>query len=311
MTGVLAAIDQRTKLVGQNRLELLLFRLDGPQVYGINVFKVREVLQCPKLTEIPQRDPIVRGIAHIRGSTVPVMDINLAIGRGPIDLEKSFVIISEYNSRVQGFLVRQVERIANLNWEDIHPPPKGSGSDNYLTAVTELEGNIIEVLDVEKILAKVSPVNEEISEGVLCDDAKNSAINGNLRIMIADDSSVARNQLKRCINKIGIEVETFKDGKKALDHLKKLAADNIKVSEHYLMLISDIEMPEMDGYTLTSSIRHDADLKDIHIVLHTSLSGVFNEAMVQKVGADKFLAKFMPDRVAEVVQERVKEKSRD
>ena len=138
MAGVLDTVDQRTKLVGQNRLELLLFRLDGDQIYGINVFKVREVLQCPKLTEIPQRNPIVRGIAHIRGGTISVMDMNLAMGNAPLEnINNCFVIISEYNMAVQGFLVKAVEKIVNLNWENIHPPPKGTGRGSYLKAGTQ------------------------------------------------------------------------------------------------------------------------------------------------------------------------------
>ena len=117
MAGVLDSVDKRTQLVGQNRLELLLFRLNGNQLYGINVFKVREVLQCPKLTELPKRNPIIRGIAHIRGGTISVMDMALATGGAALDnIDDCFIIISEYNMAVQGFLVTGVERIVNLNW---------------------------------------------------------------------------------------------------------------------------------------------------------------------------------------------------
>ena len=151
MAGVLDSVDQRTRLVGQNRLELLLFRLAGKQLYGINVFKVKEVLQCPKLTEIPQRNPVVRGIAHVRGNTISVLDMSQAMGNAPLeDVKNGFVIISEYNMTVQGFLVREVERIVNLNWENIHPPPKGAGAGNFLTAVTEVDDKIVEIIDVEK-----------------------------------------------------------------------------------------------------------------------------------------------------------------
>ncbi|WP_231274362.1 chemotaxis protein CheW, partial [Pseudomonas aeruginosa] len=128
MAGVLDSVNQRTQLVGQNRLELLLFRLDGNQLYGINVFKVKEVLQCPRLTVMPKSSPVVRGVANIRGGTIPILDLALATGRrGLQDLTNSFAIITEYNTKVQGFLVRSVERIVNMNWEEIHPPPKGAG----------------------------------------------------------------------------------------------------------------------------------------------------------------------------------------
>lgn len=306
MAGVLDTVDQRTRLVGQNRLELLLFRLDGDQVYGINVFKVREVLQCPKLTEIPQRNPIVRGIAHIRGGTISVMDMNLAMGNSPLpDINSCFVIISEYNMAVQGFLVKSVEKIVNLNWENIHPPPKGTGKGSYLTAVTEVDNRIVEIIDVEKILSEVSPMREEVTANLIKPEIVQSASDKQMAVLIADDSSVARKQIKRCVEQLGVKTHLVADGRQALEHLQELAAKGDNVNDHYVMLISDIEMPEMDGYTLTASIRDDPRLKDLHILLHTSLSGVFNEAMVKRVGANNFLAKFKPDRLAELVQEQI------
>lgn len=306
MAGVLDTVDQRTKLVGQNRLELLLFRLDGDQIYGINVFKVREVLQCPKLTEIPQRNPIVRGIAHIRGGTISVMDMNLAMGNTPLqDISNCFVIISEYNMAVQGFLVKAVEKIVNLNWENIHPPPKGTGKGSYLTAVTEVDNRIVEIIDVEKILSEVSPMQEEIGSEIIKPETVQSASAKDLAVLIADDSSVARKQIKRCVEQLGVRTHLVPDGRQALDHLRELADKGENVYDRYIMLISDIEMPEMDGYTLTASIRDDPRLKDMHVLLHTSLSGVFNEAMVKRVGANNFLAKFKPDRLAELVQEQI------
>ena len=164
MAGVLDSVNQRTQLVGQNRLELLLFRLDSPQLYGINVFKVKEVLQCPKLTVMPKSSLVVRGVANIRGGTIPILDLALATGRSALDdIQNSFVIITEYNTKVQGFLVRSVERIVNMNWGEIHPPPKGTGRDHYLTAVTRVDNKLVEVIDVEKILAEVAPMSEAIS----------------------------------------------------------------------------------------------------------------------------------------------------
>ena len=115
MAGVMDSVNQRTQLVGQNRLELLLFRLDGKQLYGINVFKVREVLQCPKLTIMPKSSPVVCGVANIRGATIPILDLALATGSAGLqDRESPFVIITEYNTKTQGFLVRSVERIVLL-----------------------------------------------------------------------------------------------------------------------------------------------------------------------------------------------------
>ena len=306
MAGVMDAVNQRTQLVGQNRLELLLFRLDGPQLYGINVFKVREVLQCPKLTLIPKSHPVVCGVASIRGATIPILDLAMATGAGALkDQSNPFVIITEYNTKTQGFLVRSVERIVNMNWEDIHPPPKGTGHDHYLTAVTRMDEQLVEIIDVEKVLAEVSPSSETISQGVVDVETQSKALS--LRVLTVDDSSVARKQVARCLQSVGVEVVSLNDGRQALDYLRKLVDEGKNPSEEFLMMISDIEMPEMDGYTLTAEIRNDPRMQNLHIILHTSLSGVFNQAMVKKVGANDFLAKFRPDDLASRVVDRIKE----
>lgn len=304
MAGVLDSVNQRTQLVGENRLELLLFRLRGRQVYGINVFKVKEVLQCPRLYSLPNSQPVVRGVAHIRGETIPIIDLAMAIrqpGLPQEDLATAFVIITEYNRRTQGFLVAGVDRIVNINWEEILPPPKGAGKDIYLTAVTKLEDKLVEVIDVEKILSEVSPLDEEVTEEVL---QKNTRDRGDIKpVLVVDDSAVARRQMIRCITAVGLEVLSLNDGKQALAYLQELVADGSDIHDHISMVISDVEMPEMDGYTLVTRLKNDPALKNLYIMLHTSLSGVFNKAMVQKVGADDFMAKFSPDELAEKVME--------
>jgi two-component system chemotaxis response regulator CheV len=303
--GVLDSVNQRTQLVGQNRLELLTFRLMRNQRFGINVFKVKEVLQCPKLTAMANLHPLVKGVAHIRGQTVSVIDMSLATGGPAIpDPENRFVIISEFNRSMQGFLVGSVERIVNMNWEKILPPPQGTGRSHYLTAVAEIDNELVEVLDVEKILNEIAPVNEDISEEVLAkrEEREESAPS---QVLVADDSSVARRQVKRAVESVGYDVILVQDGKEALDKLREMAAEGNLYSQ-LALVISDIEMPEMDGYTLTTEIRKDASLKDLHVVLHSSLSGVFNEAMVQRVGANSFIAKFDPDELGSAVIEAVK-----
>ncbi|MCD8522551.1 MAG: chemotaxis protein CheV [Saccharospirillaceae bacterium] len=304
MAGVLDTVNQRTQLVGENRLELLLFRVNGRQIYGINVFKVKEVLQCPKLTILPGSNPVVRGVAHIRSGTIPIMDMSMATGNMPLqDLKNAFVIITEYNLKTQGFLVAGVERIINMNWGDIHPPPKGTGREHYLTAVTEVDKQLVEIIDVEKILAEVSPVNEQISEGVITDDVQQRA--RAKKVLIVDDSKIARKQVSRCLENVGVEVIALNDGRQAWEHLYAIAEAGEDVSDHYMMMISDIEMPEMDGYTLTTRVRGDSRMAGFFIVLHSSLSGVFNKAMVEKVGANDFIAKFDPDILAERVVKQV------
>ncbi len=304
MSGVMASVDQRTQLAGRNRLELLMFRLSGSQLYGINVFKVREVLQCPKLSSVPKSHSVVRGISNIRGSTITIMDLSLAIGGPPVpDIENSFVIISEYNRSVQGFLVRGVERIVNLNWKDIHAPPSGTAAgSSYLTAVTHVDEKMVAVIDVERILVEVMGAREELSQEMV-DKVGGEEHEKNL-ILVSDDSIVARKQMCKTIeNDMSLETVTAKNGQQALDILKGWADDNDPKLDRLAMVISDIEMPEMDGYTFTTAVRADERLRDIHIILHTSMSGVFNQDMVDKVGANKFIAKFDPDLLAAAVLE--------
>lgn len=306
MAGVLDTVDQRTQLVGENRLELLLFRLAGKQIYGINVFKVKEVLQCPPLTILPKSHNVVIGVAHIRSGTIPIMDMGLATGNTSVgNPQDCFVIITEYNGATQGFLVAGVERIVNMNWGDIHPPPKGTGKEHYLTAVTEVEEHLVEIIDVEKILSEVSPMEEHISEDIL--DTAKGQVGEARKVLIADDSKIARKQITKCLESLGIEVTAKNDGREALEHLQEMAEAGTNPADHYALMISDIEMPEMDGYTLTTSVRNDARMKGMHIILHTSLSGVFNKAMVEKVGANDFIAKFNPDVLASKVAERIHE----
>lgn len=303
MAGILDSVNQRTQLVGQNRLELLLFRLNGRQRYGINVFKVREVLQCPPLTAMPKLNSFVKGIAHIRGQTISVIDMSLATGGRPIrKLEDCFIIITEYNRTIQGFLVDSVERIVNLNWESVMPPPKGSGRLNYLTAVTQIDNELVEILDVEKILEEIAPSSTKVTEGLVSGEDIQTDL-GERIILITDDSSVARNQVKRALESLGLPIEAKKNGKEALDYLVEVSAEcEHSVTEKIGLLISDVEMPEMDGYTLTAEVKSRPKLADLHVILHTSLSGVFNHAMVEKVGADDFIAKFNPDELAGAVQ---------
>ena len=302
MASVLDNVDLRTKLAGQNRLELLLFRLQGRQIFGINVFKVKEVVQCPHLTEMPGSNPVIRGVASLRGETIPVMDLSSAIG-GP-RMEKAtdyFIIITEYNRRQLAFLVGSVERIVNTHWEDILPPPRGLGRGSYMTAVTEIEDELVEIIDVEKVLSEVLGVDEELTQPV----EETGADLNRYKIMVVDDSMVARSQIKKVMHEMGVETILAKDGSEALRMLLEWSEEG-KVSDWLAMVISDIEMPKMDGYSLVTTIRETPKLSDLYILLHSSLSGVFNESMVKKVGADHFLAKFMPDELAQRVTERLK-----
>ncbi len=298
MAGIMAEVDQRTNLVGENRMELLLFRLGGRQRFGINVFKVREVIQCPALTRMANADPVVRGVANLRGQTISVIDLAQAVGRRALtDEAECFVIVTEYNRAVQGFLVSGVERIVNLNWKEISSPPRGLGRRNYLTAVTEVDGDLVEIVDVEKVLAELTGVTTDLTQP----DDYTALSERRIRVLVVDDSSVARNQIKRTLEQMGMDCTLAANGREGLETLRNWVAAGDALHEHVDVLISDVEMPEMDGYTLTTEVRNDERLAGLPVLLHTSLSGVFNKNMVQKVGADLFVPKFNADELAREV----------
>jgi len=290
MAGILEGVDQRTNLVGENRLELLLFTLGGKQRFGINVFKVQEVIMCPTLTKIANSHPIVIGMTNMRGKTISVLDLALAIGKRPLPRsDNNYLIITEYNRQIQGFLTGGVDRIVNMNWSEIKAPPKGLGKDNYMTAVTTVDDELVEIIDVEKVLAELLGIDLSAIENAAEVKGKEDRV---IKVMVVDDSSVARNQIKRTLTKLGMECTIGKNGLDGLNILKDFVKDGSDIADHIDVLISDVEMPEMDGYTLTSEIRANDALKKLPILLHTSLSGVFNQSMVAKVGADKFVPKF-------------------
>lgn len=298
MTSIIRNVDQRTQLAGHNRMELLLFRLGGRQRFGINVFKVREVITAPRLTRLPKANSKVRGIAHIRDKTVPIIDLSLAtVGRPLAVHENSSVIISEYNRSVQGFLVESVDRIINLNWQDVLPPPAGAAGNSYVTAVAKVENELVQIIDVEKVLAELNPQGVDNVDSLITQRDPSHH-----HVLAVDDSAVARGQIRRTLEKLGVEMTLAHDGEQALQLLQQWAEDPGSPFERLLLVISDIEMPRMDGYTLTSSIRQDERLKHLYVMLHTSLSGTFNQDLVQRIGASDFLAKFNPAELAERVE---------
>jgi two-component system chemotaxis response regulator CheV len=293
-------------------MELLLFTLQTKQLYGINVFKVREIINSLPLTLIPMRHKIIRGISHIRGITIPIIDLNMAIGNSPLpNPEERLIIVSEYNKTIQGFMVETVVKIVNISWTEVHPPPVGSGKTSYLTAVTDIEGDLVEIIDVEKILQEIIPTKAEVAvehKEIATKHIENTAkqqIPQITKVLVCDDSIVARKQITQSLKQLNIELIVKNNGKEALDYLKECTKDGSNITQKLLLVISDVEMPEMDGYTLTAMIREDPHLKDLHVVLHTSLSGIFNNALISKVGANQFIAKFDPNALAKTVTDRM------
>ncbi len=301
---LLDRIDQRTRLAGHNRLALLLFRLHPEQILGINVFKVQEVLSMPALFHLPSLPAAFAGAADVRGKTVPVVNLADAIkmGDAATALEPGYLIVTEFNRQVQGFRVGNVERIVNIAVEEIQPPPSLGNNSRYLTGITRYQGQLIQLVDLESVLADAMPQADD--SGAIQPIAASELI-GPSEILVVDDSRVARNQIQSVIAKLGLDATLLSDGQQALDHLESLIKQGIAPTDRYAMVISDIEMPCMDGYTLTTRIRANPELRELHVILHTSLSGVFNHAMVERVGADDFVPKFSQNELAQHIRNHV------
>ena len=218
------------------------------------------------------------------------------------------MIITEYNRSVQAFLVGKVEHIINMTWSDIMPPPKTSGGHNYLTAITKIEQDgltqLVSIIDVEKVLAEIIDYDVSLSDGVL-DESLSGQLHGR-KVLIVDDSSTARKQVRDTLSQLGIEIIEASDGLQALQMLQRWADSGKHVADELLMMITDAEMPEMDGYKLTAEVRADPRMAPLFITLNTSLSGSFNKAMVEKVGCNEFISKFQPDLLVGVVQDRLR-----
>ena len=193
-----------------------------------------------------------------------------------------------------------------MNWNEILPPPTGAGRSHYLTAISRLDDRIVEVIDVEKVLSEITPYNPDISDSWI--DKELAPLIAGKQILIADDSQVALNQVQGVLLKLGVDVVATHNGLEAYQVLQAWKAEGKDIANDVLMLITDAEMPEMDGYMLTTEVRKDPELKGMFIVLHTSLSGNFNKAMVEKVGCDGFLSKFQPEKLTREVQRIIRKK---
>jgi two-component system chemotaxis response regulator CheV len=308
MSSVMDSVNQLTQLAGSNRFQLLMFHLDGRQRYGINVFKVREIIKCPPLTKMPSTHYAVYGITTIRGKTITVIDLATAIGLPPLGRSTDHsLIVTEYNRQVQGFLVGGVDRIVNKKWEEIHLPPKNLLRQCYMTAVTSVEDNLVEIVDVEKVLAETIGVRVEISADLTRSLTHDSVTDR--KILVADDSSVARKQILKVLDQLNVDYIKAENGREAWDILQNMCAEENAppIEQRLAMVISDIEMPEMDGYTLTKQIKAHPLLSKLYVCLHSSLTGSFNESMVKRVGADNFIAKFDPNDLANLILSKINE----
>ncbi len=293
-------MDARTQASATNRLEILLFRLGGRQLFGINVLKVKEIIPCPQLTQIPGANHTVLGVASLRGRSIPVIDMNTAIGRpATASGNGRKVIIAEFNRRTQGFLVNAVERIIISDWKDVLPPPGGL-SDGYITGVIRTDEGLVQIIDVERVLGQLVDTDDHSVENPELSNEIRSFM-ASRHVLIVDDSSVARKQTARTLEQLAIPYLVATDGGAALRLIKEHTRDASCARKLIPVIISDIEMPEMDGYQLTREIRTDPHCAGIYILLHTSLDGQVNAERAAKAGADITLTKFVPELLSKEI----------
>ncbi len=305
---MLSNIDARTRLAGTNKLEILLFalgvdsRTGRRETFGINVFKVREVMRTPTITAAPEMSSSVKGMVSLRGVLVPVVDLAEYIGM-PSETPRDIMIVTEYNGHTQGFLVEGVDTILRLDWSQMRVPPEMMTSNlgGLVTAVTELaDGRLVMMLDVERVLAETT----KYDDGFMFKDLKRIA-DENVTVFFADDSSVARAQITRTLEALGIKYVGAINGRAAWEELQKVAAyatsSGKAVKDLVQLVLTDVEMPEMDGYILTKNIKSDPRFAGIPVVMHSSLSGASNQQLGLSVGVDEYVPKFEPQRLAETL----------
>ena len=310
MSELLRNIDARTRLAGTNKLEILLFTLgEDPrtgrrETFGINVFKVREVMRTPPITAAPEMPSSVEGMVSLRGVLVPVVDLAKYAGMGT-ETPRDIMIVTEYNGHTQGFLVEAVDTILRLDWSQMRVPPDmlTANLGGLVTAVTELPGpKLVMLLDVEKVLSETTRYDDEFLfkgiDPIVADEP--------LTVYYADDSSVARKQIERTLDALGVRYVGSVNGRQAWTELEKLASyaasSGRKVKDIVALVLTDVEMPEMDGYILTKKIKTDPRFDGVPVIMHSSLSGMSNQQLGRSVGVDEYVAKFEPQRLAEVLR---------
>lgn len=306
MSSQLKDVDARARLAGTNKLEILLFRFDEStaggmqETFGINVFKVREVIRIPPITRAPDMPAAVEGMVSLRGMLVPVIDLAKYVGVGAAGA-RGVMIVAEYNGQVMGFLVGAVDTILRLDWTAMRAPPDiiNGSLGGLVTAVTELaDGRLVMMLDVEAILdATLGGASDERAY-----DEIQATVPAGRTVLFADDSLVARKQITRTLDALQVKHVGAVNGRQAWAELNKIAASaeiaGNPVKNYVQLVLTDVEMPEMDGYMLARQVKADPRFAGIPVVMHSSLSGASNRKLGMSVGVDEYVPKFEPGKLA-------------
>ncbi|KFE54418.1 chemotaxis protein [Pseudomonas syringae] len=276
-----------TKNVRADSLSLLLFTLRSGKLMAINLLKVSEIIPCPALTRLPESHPHVKGVATLRGASLSVIDLSRAIGERPLaDPDGGCLIVTDVSRSKQGLHVQAVSKIVHCLTTDIRPPPYGSSNKSFITGVTQVDGTLVQVLDIEKVIHGIAPARIEPTSDVLT--MEEAEVLSKTRILVVDDSHVALHQSLITLRNLGLDCHTARSAKEAIDVLLELQGSPAQIN----LLVSDIEMSEMDGYALTRTLRETPDFQHLYILLHTSLDSAMNSEKAKLAGADAVLTKF-------------------
>jgi two-component system chemotaxis response regulator CheV len=308
---LLESVDGRTKLAGSNRMEILLFSLGTKEIFGINVFKVREVSRTPKITRSPNMPTGVEGLISLRGNVIPVLSLATIMGLQPAPgSTEASMMVAEYSKRTLGFLVANVDRIIRVDWERVRAPESVmSGNQGFITAITELpNGRLVSILDVETILAQTfGDIVVSTVEPLESDREHN--------VFFVDDSTVARKKIAEVLDQLGVRHKHALNGQEAWTRLLGMASHAQQFGSRMIdeldVILVDAEMPEMDGYVLTRYIKNDPRFEGIPVVMHSSLSSEANRAMGKSVGVDAYVAKFDAEVLAETLRPLILRTNRD
>ncbi|MFQ6574618.1 chemotaxis protein [Pseudomonas sp. UM16] len=268
-------------------LSLLLFTLRSGKLMAINLLKVSEIIPCPALTKLPESHPHVKGVASLRGNTLSVIDLSRAIGERPLeDPQGGCLIVTDISRSKQGLHVQAVSKIVHCLSTDIKPPPYGSGNKSFITGVTRVDNTLVQVLDIEKVIHGIAPPAHEVVNSEL--SADDAAVLAATNILVVDDSQVALQQSVHTLRNLGIECHTARSAKDAINTLLELQGTDQEIN----VVVSDIEMSEMDGYAFTRTLRDTPDFKHLYVLLHTSLDSAMNSEKARLAGANAVLTKF-------------------
>lgn len=268
---------------------LLLFRLKNDQQFALGTLKIQELVPYKPVTAMIKSEPAVKGVLTIRNKTIAVIDMAEVIGLGPIsesNLSQSFIVVTDCQRKTVGFIVSQIDKIVETNWREIKPPAKRLGAGVFITGTVEVENQFIQLIDVELLLNKIFPPDPRAALAVVTDFQREQL--KPMNILVVDDSLTARRQLTDVLALLNVPFHVTDNGLKALVYMREQASNGHPVN----LLVSDIEMPGLDGYELTFEVRNSSDLAAAYIILHTSLSSEISVGQANQVGANEALTKF-------------------